>query len=80
MKVDEDVSVDKVFDEAARILAIGSNDSITGRRSDPETAHSDEDALYRTVLQAIADGHPDAQRLAQAALQTQTGGFSRWCA
>ena len=49
-------------------------------KDDDEAAHSEEDALRREVLQAIADGHPDAVKLAALALVTQDIDFARWCA
>lgn len=47
---------------------------------DDEGAHSNEDELRADVLQAIADGHPDAQELARLALRTSEADFSRWYA
>ena len=48
--------------------------------TDHERAHSAEDQLYLDVLRAIAEGHPDAARLARAALATQLFVFPRYCA
>lgn len=47
---------------------------------DAETAHIEEDRLYREVLAAIANGAPDAQALADKALETQWVEFVRWYA
>lgn len=47
---------------------------------DDEAAHSLEDALYREVLEAIADGHPDSAALAAEALRTKGIEFCRWYA
>jgi hypothetical protein len=47
---------------------------------DDESAHSSEDALWAEVLQAIADGAPNAKELAKAALKTSEIDFARWCA
>jgi hypothetical protein len=54
--------------------------AIERMRDDDEAAHSNVDALHRDVLRAIADGHPDAKKLAALALKTQGIDFSRWCA
>lgn len=48
--------------------------------SDDETAHSLEDDMRRAVLQAIADGYPDATELAKLALTSDDISFARWCA
>ncbi len=45
---------------------------------DDESAHAEEDALYLQVLRQIADGDPNGQRLAEAALETQDFMFCRW--
>lgn len=50
------------------------------RKYDDESKHADEDELYADVLQAIADGAPDAAKLARAALKTKDLNFSRWFA
>lgn len=50
---------------------------------DPEAAHSMEDMLYANVLAFIATGACTAEyaaKLADAALQTKTIAFARWCA
>lgn len=47
---------------------------------DPETAHAREDVLFANVLKAIANGAPNAQALALAALKSQEIEFPRWCA
>lgn len=47
---------------------------------DDEAAHSAEDALHRDVLDAIANGAPDAEALAREALDTLSMSFARWCA
>jgi len=47
---------------------------------DDERQHELEDALYVSVLQAIAQGAPNAAELAAAALKTQDMSFSRWYA
>lgn len=45
--------------------------------NDWEAAKAAEDALYLDVLRAIADGDPDAARLARTALSTQLYVFKR---
>lgn len=55
-------------------------DEIENASGDPESAHSLEDDLWRDVLQAIADGAPNAAGLAREALKTQDISFPRWCA
>lgn len=55
---------------------------------DNESAHIEEDQLYRDVLQAIvdmgvrSDAHPDLDmaELAREALKTCQIEFARWCA
>lgn len=48
---------------------------------DAESAHGQEDDLYATILQAIADGKcVDAQTCAIEALKTVDIKFPRWCA
>ena len=44
---------------------------------DYDRAHYVEDELHRTVLQAIADGNPDAQALAREALRSTEYEFPR---
>lgn len=50
---------------------------IYAARDDDEHAHNLEDALYIDVLQAIANGAPNAAELARDALRTQDIDFSR---
>lgn len=47
---------------------------------DSKSAHIDEDGLWATVLQEIADGSPNAAELAAAALETKLLPFDRWYA
>lgn len=49
---------------------------------DHEAAHSEEDALHRDVLAAIASGaaKPWPQECARIALTTAEIEFARWCA
>ena len=47
---------------------------------DDERAHAHEDRLYLEVLQAIAEGHPEASALAREALRAADIEFARWCA
>lgn len=47
---------------------------------DSEAAHTEEDRLYREVLQAIAAGTTKARILAAYAIDTQKIAFSRWSA
>jgi len=53
---------------------------IRAKQSDDEAAHWREDELREDVLQAIADGAPNAQSLAKLALTTNDIVFCRWCA
>lgn len=53
---------------------------IDNLRRDNEAAHSEEDTLYTDVLEAIADGSPNAAALAEEALRTKNIDFARWCA
>jgi hypothetical protein len=46
--------------------------------SDDEAAHSAEDALWFSVLEAIAAGSGDAKELAQEALKSRDIEFHRW--
>lgn len=46
--------------------------------ADDEAAHGIEDDLWEEVLQAIAEGHPQAQQLAAEAIKTRSIQFSRW--
>ena len=64
----------KVEDVTARVEEI---ENISG---DSEVAHSREDDLWRDVLQAIADGAPNARKLAREALRTEDISFARWYA
>lgn len=59
------------------------NDAVAEIKStagDDERAHSLEDDLHRAVLQAIAEGAPNAVQLAKAALKSTEISFARWCA
>lgn len=47
---------------------------------DPETGHTLADDLAFAVLDAIANGHPDPQQLAQATRTVLSADFPRWCA
>lgn len=47
---------------------------------DDEALHSQEDSLWGEVLEAIANGAPDAAGLAREAIRTNDLDFSRWCA
>ena len=47
---------------------------------DYEMAHGMEDELYSDVLRSIADGAPNAARLAEEALKASQLGFARHCA
>lgn len=48
---------------------------------DDERAHCEEDDLHREVLAAIADGSAeDPAAWAEAALETRSISFARWCA
>lgn len=49
-------------------------------KDDDESAHACEDDLHQDVLQAIADGHPDAAALAAEALKSVQITFYRWYA
>jgi hypothetical protein len=55
-------------------------DAISAEQGDPEAAHGLEDTLYRDVLNAIADGHPDPAVIAALCLMTRHIDFPRWCA
>lgn len=46
--------------------------------SDPETGHIVIDELWRTVLTAIRDGHPNPVGLARAALIVDDADIDRW--
>lgn len=62
-------------EDVARRLA-----EIHAQRNDDEVAHGMADDLYRDVLAAIANGAPDAEILAAAALRSETIDFARWYA
>lgn len=47
---------------------------------DDEVAHNMEDALHADVLQAIATGADNPEKLAAEALKTKDIEFNRWCA
>ena len=53
---------------------------IAEKANDSEVAHGMTDYLHRTVLHAVALGHPDAALLAAAALRTDDIEFDRWYA
>lgn len=55
-------------------------ENIRGMTYDPETAHIAEDNFRADVLEAIANGSPDAAELARIALSTDDIGFARWYA
>ena len=60
----------KILQEVKRIGAL----------ADDEAQHSAEDELWAAVLEAIAAGEPNPDRLAAAALRTRLLNFERWCA
>lgn len=64
------LTVEGVEAEVRDIEALG--------ESDPEAAHGNERALWKTVLGAIRDGVPNAQGLAGAALKSADLKFPRW--
>ncbi|KQO89455.1 hypothetical protein [Methylorubrum sp. SL192] len=45
---------------------------------DDEIAHMAEDWLHREVLRAVVAGHPDAQAIAAAALESRAVKFTRY--
>jgi hypothetical protein len=47
---------------------------------DFEAAHAIEDALFASVLQFIADGHPEPEKMAALALTSADIRFERGCA
>ncbi len=50
-------------------------------RDDPEVAHSNEDGLAVHIVKMCAEGHPNAQACAEAALPLLLdGGLIRWYA
>lgn len=62
------------------IRLVGEPEARGGRDSDPERGHALEDELHREVLQAIANGAPNAPELAREALRSWEFDFSRWYA
>lgn len=67
------LTVEKVRERAQALAQAGAD-------VDDEACHSEEDELWKDVLTAIAEGHPQAVELAREALETQRGEFARWCA
>ena len=65
------MTVDEVIKQVAKIESC---------KGDDEVAHSAEDRLHRSVLQAIRRGHPEGRELAREALKTLDIEFCRWCA
>ncbi len=65
------MTVDEVIKQVAKIEFC---------KLDDETAHSYEDSLHKSVLQAISKGHPESRELAREALKTLDIEFCRWCA
>jgi hypothetical protein len=55
-------------------------EGVRANSNDGERAHSMEDDLREWVLEAIANGAPNAVELAKAALETSAIDFPRWCA
>lgn len=56
-------------------------DDISRMANDDEMAHSYEDDLHQSVLQAISNGRcNDPQEYAKLALTTLDIKFNRWCA
>lgn len=53
-------------------------DDIRHEAVDDETAHGMEDDLYIDVLEAIANGADNPEKLAAEALKTQEIEFYRW--
>ena len=49
-------------------------------KNDDEAAHAMEDNLWCDVLEAIASGAANPQKLAKAVLRSRECGFARWCA
>ena len=47
---------------------------------DDETAHMDEDSLYKAVLKEVIKGNPEARSMAAEALKTKLIDFARYCA
>ena len=68
----------KVSDVKKRVAKIKEL-SDTGRCTDEEAAHSEEDELQRDVLKAIAGGTcEDPAACARACLRTSKLSFARW--
>ena len=65
------MTVQDVEDQVANIRAVAGDD---------EAAHSWEDQLRQSVLEAIANGADNPADLARAALKTSDIEFARWCA
>lgn len=65
------VTVDWVHEQVAKIEK---------HKDDSEAAHAMEDSLYRSVLQAIAEGPRSAKALAREVLRTQDIDMARWYA
>lgn len=55
-------------------------ESISECADDAESAHGLEDALYKAVLTAVAEGAPNAAELAREALKTKELKFPRYTA
>lgn len=54
--------------------------TIKNAKSNPKLAHSNEDSLYWSVLDAVANGNPESKEMAKEALKTKAFDFPRWCA
>ena len=57
-------------------------EKLRANHADCETAHGEEDDIYKDVLHAIARGeaYPDAATLASIALEVSDFGFDGWYA
>ncbi len=66
----------KDFNDVKQLVEL----TINNAKSDPELAHSNEDSLYWSVLDAVANGNPNAIDMAKEALKTKEIDFPRWCA
>jgi hypothetical protein len=53
---------------------------ISAHSDNPEQSHAEADALYRDVLQAIADGATNASLLASRALRVEELELTKWYA
>ncbi len=54
---------------------------LKGMAGDDECAHSEEDAIHRRVLSAIAEGKcTDPAECSRLAISTDEIDFARWCA